>query len=184
MSNYQRIYIPGGMYFFTLVTYKRLSFLTSPHARKVLRESWRDVQGKFEFSLIALCLLPDHLHCIWKLPDNDSDYSTRWKMIESAFSININPAFLPHVKRSNSRIKKREAVVWQRRFWEHTIRDQSDLHRHIDYIHFNPVKHGCVSRAAEWPWSTFHRYLSLGVYGPDWGDISEKDRYSIRTAGE
>ena len=184
MSNYQRVYIPGGTYFFTLVTHKRLSFLTSPHARKVLHESWRDVQRKWAFSLIALYLLPDHLHCIWKLPDNDSDYSARWQRIKSTFSMNIDPAVLPRAKSSDSRISKREVAVWQRRFWEHAIRDQTDLNRHIDYIHFNPVKHRCVLKAAEWPWSTFHCYLSHGVYDPDWGDISEQDRYSIHTTGE
>jgi putative transposase len=184
MSNYHRIYVPGGTYFFTVVTYKRLSFLTLPNVRTKLRTSWRVVQKNHPFFLIALCLLPDHLHCIWKLPENDSDYSTRWKKIKDGFSQSIDKRILPIVESTESRLLKREAPIWQQRFWEHTIRDQDDYNKHIDYIHFNPVKHGYVQKAIEWPWSTFHRFLSMGIYHPDWGDISSNKELILKTVRE
>ncbi|MFO7889401.1 MAG: transposase [bacterium] len=139
MSNYKRIYIPGGTYLFTVVTYKRLPFLTHKNVRKILRASWQTVNKKYPFSLIALCLLPDHLHCMWRLPDKDANYSIRWQKIKEGFSKNIDRSIITHTNSTQSRGIKREAPVWQRRFWEHTIRDQRDYNRHFDYIHFNPV---------------------------------------------
>ena len=184
MSNYRRIYIPGGTYFFTVVTYKRLSFLTHSTVRATLRTSWRAVQEELPFFLIALCLLPDHLHCMWKLPDKDADYSTRWQKIKEGFSRTIDRTILPSVESTESRKSKREAPIWQRRFWEHSIRDQVDYNRHFDYIHYNPVKHGYVNKVIEWPWSTFHRYLSQGIYDPDWGNILEDNGFNLNTVGE
>jgi len=184
MPNYERIYIPGGTYFFTVVTYQRLSFLTHNDARAILRSSWQNVRRKYPFFLIALCLLPDHLHCMWRLPENDADYSIRWQKIKDGFSRNVDKSIIPETNTSESRKLKRETNVWQRRFWEHTIRDQQDYNKHFDYIHYNPVKHGYVQKAIDWPWSTFHRYVSLGIYDPDWGDISLNDEFILSSVGE
>ena len=184
MPNYQRVYIPGGTYFFTVVTYDRLAFLTHKDVRKILRASWQSVRKKYPFFLIALCLLPDHLHCIWRLPDHDADYSTRWKKIKEGLSKNIDRSIISKIDSGKLRASKREAPVWQRRFWEHTIRDQQDFDKHFDYIHFNPVKHGYVKKTIEWPWSTFHRYISSGIYDPDWGERSSNHELMCDTIGE
>lgn len=114
----------------------------------------------------------------------DTDYSIRWKKIKEGFSKNIDRSVIPRIDSTPLRKTKREVHVWQRRFWEHTIRDQQDYNRHFDYIHFNPVKHGYVQKAVEWPWSTFHKYLSLGIYDSDWGDISLNEEFSLSTVGE
>ncbi|MBN2028849.1 transposase, partial [bacterium] len=146
MPDYHRVYIPGGIYFFTVVTFHRLSFLTLKDVRRTLQNTWCKVQQKRPFQLIALCLLPDHLHCMWKLPENDYDYSTRWQKIKDGFSQTIDRSVLPSAEATASRKLKSEASIWQRRFWEHTIRNQSDYNKHIDYIHYNPVKHGYVQK--------------------------------------
>ena len=117
------------------------------------------------------------MHCIWTLPKNDSDYSKRWGMIKAGFTKQIQQ-LLPEMTVSDSRKNKHEASVWQRRFWEHEIRDQNDLNNHIDYIHYNPVKHGLVKYVKDWPFSTFHRYVKEGIYPEDWGgDYSENSHH-------
>ena len=142
MPQYRRLYIPGGCYYFTVVTHERREILTSELGRRCFKSAWESVKRKRPFEVIAFCLLPDHLHCIWQLPDGDADYSRRWGGIKAAFS-------REYVKRggeagvlNESRFKKNESAVWQRRFWEHRVRDEDDLNRLIEYIHFNPVKHG------------------------------------------
>ena len=112
----------------------------------------------------AWVVMPEHLHCIWRLPPGDDDYSTRWRLIKSRFS----RAIAPTERRTKSRIAKRERGIWQRRYWEHLIRDDADLRAHIDYIHFNPVKHGYAPSAAAWPHSSFHRYVQAGLLPRDW----------------
>jgi putative transposase len=129
-----------------------------------LRQAYRTVRERRPFETIAICVLPDHVHAIWALPDGDVDFSTRWSLIKSGFSRGL--AAQP---RSKSKITKREKGVWQRRYWEHAIRDEGDLERHTDYIHFNPVKHGHVSRVADWAHSSFHRYVERGDLVADWG---------------
>jgi putative transposase len=109
--------------------------------------------------------LPDHLHALWALPDGDADFSTRWSLIKSAFSRGFDPT----QSRSSSKVAKREKGIWQRRYWEHAIRDDADLERHVDYIHFNPVKHGYATRVSDWPHSSFHRYVEGGLLAADWG---------------
>jgi putative transposase len=112
-----------------------------------------------------VCILPDHVHALWTLPDGDADYSKRWSLIKGRFSRGLSePA-----TRSSSKIIKRDKGIWQRRFWEHAIRDEDDLARHVDYIHFNPVKHGLVTRVCDWPHSTFHRYVTRNMLPQDWG---------------
>ena len=169
MPEYRRVRIEGGTYFFTVVTYQRRHILTDLPARKLLHDAWLDTQHRFPFETVAVCLLPDHLHCIWKLPQDDANYSIRWKEIKRLFT----KSYLKEIgncgeERNSSRIKRKEATIWQRRFWEHTIMDEDDLNNHVDYIHYNPIKHGYVARAADWPWSTFHRYVKEGVYDEDW----------------
>ena len=121
---------------------------------------------KHPFNVDAMVLLPDHLHCLWTLPDNDQDFSTRWRLIKSQFTRDYEgkSKLIP----SRSRSSKKEQAVWQRRFWEHVIRDEDDYVRHLEYIHYNPVKHGFVDAPSEWPHSTFHRYVKNGLYPNDW----------------
>ena len=130
----------------------------------LLKDASLVVKREMPFDLVAMVVMPDHLHCVWSLLNGDADYPTRWKKIKAAFSRG-----LPKVEqRSASRIAKGERGIWQRRYWEHTLRDENDLRRHVDYIHFNPVKHGFVKNVIDWQHSTFHRYVRHGVYPEDW----------------
>lgn len=155
MSNYRRVYVMGGWYFFTLVTYQRYPLFRNPENISHLRNAFAHVIKKHPFSIKAIVILPDHLHCIWSLPDDDKDYSTRWRLIKHYFS--------------RQKISCPLDKIWQPRFWEHFIRDETDLKNHIDYIHYNPVKHGLASSPAEWRHSTFHKYVRHGWYDKDWG---------------
>jgi putative transposase len=168
MPNYLRSRVEGGTYFFTVVTYQRLPILTNGIARRILREAWARTAQWYPFETVAVCLLPDHLHCIWTLPAGDSDYSVRWNGIKGLFTKGYLREIGPGEERNESRMKRREAAIWQRRFWEHTIEDEVDFETHLDYVHYNPVKHGYVSRPIEWPWSTFRRYVNQGIYDSDW----------------
>lgn len=167
MSWYRRANFPGGLYFFTVITHQRRPFLTDPLARNCLRYAWRRVAHDHPFELIAVCLLPDHLHCIWRLPPDDNDFSTRWSRIKAHFTRQYLQRGGREGIRNPSRQKRTEAAIWQRRFWEHQIRDEQDLQRHLDYIHYNPVKHALVTEAQDWPWSTYHRFVKQGIYQPD-----------------
>jgi putative transposase len=175
MPEYRRVRVEGGTYFFTAITYRRLPILTTPEARKILHSAWEDVQGRYPFTIDAVCLLPDHIHCIWGLPDGDADYSVRWKEIKRLFSRNYIDQVGPGELRNESRVSRGEVAIWQRRFWEHLIRDEEDYSRHRDYIHYNPVKHKLVQRVSDWPWSSFHRYVSMGYYEMGWGEAVEKE---------
>jgi putative transposase len=130
-----------------------------------LRRVYVSVQKSYPFETIAICVLPDHLHAVWSLPSGDANFPLRWSLIKSGFSRGL----ASDPRRTTSKIAKREKGIWQRRYWEHAIRDDTDLGHHIDYIHFNPVKHGYVSRACDWPHSTFHRFVARGVLPLDWG---------------
>ena len=167
MPNYRRSYT-GSTYFFTVVTYNRQPILTSEASRNLLHSAWADVQQRHPFTTDAVCLLPDHIHCIWTLPQEDQDYSVRWKEIKGLFTKGYLDLVGPGEFRNPSRQKRGEATLWQSRFWEHTIRDHADLNLHIDYIHYNPIKHGLVQRAADWQWSSFHRFVEKGYYSMDW----------------
>jgi putative transposase len=164
MTDYRRSTFCGGTYFFTVVTYNRACFLTNDLARTCLRSAWQQVRDTRPLEVIALCLLPDHLHCLWRLPEDDNDFSTRWSLIKKGFTRRYLEAGGREFPQSRSRLKKRERGLWQRRFWEHQIRDESDLARHVDYIHYNPVKHGRVTSVDDWPWSTYHRFVRTGYY--------------------
>ena len=151
------------MFFFTVVLGDRSGKLLIEEIDR-LRQAYRIVQERRPFETIAICILPDHIHAVWTLPEFDSDFATRWSLIKSGFSrgIDAKPG-------SQSQVSKREKGIWQRRYWEHAIRDDADLERHIDYIHFNPVKHGHVRRVADWPYSSFHRFVERGLLAADWG---------------
>ncbi len=163
MSNYRRAQIAGGTFFFTVVSYRRQPILCDDAVRAALRDAIRAVQGAKPFSVDAWVLLPDHLHCIWTLPPGDGDFSSRWSLIKSAVSRAIGAQYRRDEWKNDSKRKHRESTIWQRRFWEHCIRDEDDLQRHMDYLHFNPVKHGLVKAVADWPYSTFHRLMAEGV---------------------
>lgn len=167
MTRYRRART-GHTFFFTLVAYHRRPILCHPTIRNSLRRAIQNLRHTRPFSIDGWVLLPDHLHCIWTLPDGDSDFSTRWSLIKRAVSRFSRDVALDPDSRSASARKHRESTIWQRRFWEHLIRDDIDFERHLDYIHFNPVKHGHVGRAIDWPYSTIHRYVKEGVYPGDW----------------
>jgi putative transposase len=169
VQRYRRNYVPGGTYFFTLVTQDRQPILTSERARQCLRSAIRDVRQKRPFILFAIVVLPDHLHTVWTLPAGDSDYSLRWAQIKEGFTRGFLKSGGAEATRSASREAHRERGVWQRRFWEHTCRDEDDLKRCVDYLHWNPVKHGFVSRVEDYAWSSFRRFVRLGEYDLDWG---------------
>jgi putative transposase len=169
MPWYRRARIKGGTYFFTVTLADRPSRLLVERI-DFLRRAYGNVQQRIPFESVAICILPDHLHAVWALPDGDADFSLRWNLIKGGFSRGIPSA----PRRSASKLAKREKGIWQRRYWEHVIRDDADLARHIDYIHFNPVKHGLVSRVADWPYSSFHQYVARGELPADWGgDVRE-----------
>ena len=163
MPNYIRTYIPGGTYFFTVAILERQRHLLTDHIND-LRTAFRQVKAQRPFKIEAIVILPNHLHCLWTLPPQDVDYSTRWRLIKSAFAKSI----AQEERLSSRRQKKQERGIWQRRFWEHAIRDQVDFEAHLDYIHYNPVKHGWVERAADWPHSSFHQFVNLGLYPSEW----------------
>ena len=169
MSHYHRWFVPGGTYFFTVVTYNRYPFFKDQSARELLREVWNLTNEKLPFNNIASVLLHDHFHCLWTLPDGDFDYSTRLKIIKSYFTERWLARDGHEVMRSKSQSQRGNRGVWQRRFWEHVIRNEDDLANHFDYIHYNPVKHGYVKQTCHWPHSTFHRYVKSGHYDLNWG---------------
>ena len=164
---YRRAKAAGSSYFFTLVTHDRRPILCEPENIDLLRDSFRRVKQQHPFAIDAIVILPNHLHCIWTLPTKDADFSTRWRLIKSWFSRRCQNKFQGKI--SASRHSKGEKAVWQRRFWEHLIRDERDFDRHVDYIHYNPVHHGLVSKIKDWQYSSFHRYVQRGVYELDWG---------------
>ncbi|MEZ6068209.1 MAG: transposase [Planctomycetaceae bacterium] len=168
MSRYRRNR-EGSIYFFTVVTHRRRPILTTDLGRRCLRDAIRAVRVDRPFLMLGVVLLPDHLHAIWELPRGDGDYSTRWRRIKSLFTNDWLAAGGTSIGVTRSRAAQGERGVWQRRFYEHTCRDDDDLKRCLDYLHVNPLKHGLVSRVIDWPWSSFHRYVRLGEYTPEWG---------------
>ena len=164
MTDYRRNRVPGGTYFFTVNLADRRSDLLVRRI-DVLRDAVRRARARAPFHIDAWIVLPEHMHCLWTLPDGDTDFSMRWQAIKTAFSRNVPPGEY----RSASRIAKGERGVWQRRFWEHTIRDDRDYAQHMDYIHLNPIKHGLVASVGNWPYSSFHRCVAMGLYLPGWG---------------
>ena len=177
MPDYRRAVVPGATYFFTLVSYRRQPILCNEDVRSSLREAIRAVRGERTFEIDAWVLLPDHMHCIWRLPHGDSDYSGRWARIKRLVTKGCGERYYKPALMTSAKQRRRESTLWQRRFWEHMVRDEIDLNRCRDYLHWNPVKHGYVSRVSDWPYSTFHRFVNRGAYPDDWGggDISDSD---------
>jgi putative transposase len=172
---YRRAQLKGGTYFFTVVTHERVKIFHLSDNVELLRQAFGKVIKRHPFEIDAFVLLPDHLHCIWTLPQGDADFSTRWRLIKSFFSRQIglvgwvegrNPT---KTTTATSRLRKNEKSIWQRRFWEHLIRNQKDLNQHIEYIHYNPVKHGLTKAPGDWAYSSFQRYVDKGIYDLKWG---------------
>jgi putative transposase len=164
VSRYRRAKIEGGTFFFTVTLADRSSDILVRHIDR-LRNAYVSARRRFPFETIAICVLPDHLHAVWSLPPDDADLSLRWNRIKGEFSRGLRAS----ANRTESKASRREKGLWQRRFWEHAIRDDADLARHVDYIHFNPVKHGYVAKVCDWPHSSFHRFVAQGLLQPDWG---------------
>lgn len=163
---YRRVFVKNGCYFFTVVTEKRRPIFADKESLALLREAFKKVMIKRPFTIDAMVVLPDHLHCIWTLPSNDADFSTRWRLIKTYFSKHYQHQ-IPVTNKN--RINKQQQDIWQHRGWEHCLRDENDLLRHIEYVHYNPVKHGYVERAVDWESSSFHRYVKQGLVGEQWG---------------
>jgi putative transposase len=169
MSRYRRSQTPGASYFFTVATLHRQPLLTEEPVRNALRQAIAQARRDTPFVIHAWVLLPEHLHCIWELPPGDADFGMRWSLIKRKVTQACGYADRPT---SLSRVTRREGGLWQRRFWEHQIRDERDFEKHVDYIHFNPVKHGHAQAVKDRPFSTFHRYVKEGLYPEDWGGTS------------
>lgn len=163
MVRYRRNFVPGGTFFFTVTLRDRRSSVLVDHV-DLLRDAFRTTQAAQPFHVDAIVILPEHLHAIWTLPPGDTDFSDRWRKIKGAFTRKASEAGATLVRDSRS-----EYDLWQRRFWEHTVRDDDDLRRCTDCIHYNPVKHGWATSPADWKLSSLHRYVREGTLPSDWG---------------
>jgi len=169
MRTYHRARIPGGCYFFTVNVAERQDSDRLVRHILALRDAFRQTIRDHPFRIDAMVVLPEHMHCLWTLPPADDDFPTRWRLIKARFSMAIPAGECI----SASRERRGERGIWQRRYWEHGIRDADDYRRHADYIHYNPVKHGLVRSAGGWPHSSFRRWVARGIYPADWAASSE-----------
>ena len=177
MTDYRRNFRSGACYFFTQVAFDRKAWLCTDWARAALRSAIVKVRLKRPFVIEAWVLLPNHLHCLWRLPSGDTDYSTRWRLIKRFVTKQRDRGWeLPAP--SESRMHRSEQTLWQRRFWEHTIRDDEDFRLHCDYIHYNPVKHGLCRAPKDWAYSSFHRFVREGRYELNWGSQIDLSKVS------
>ena len=156
---YRRAFVPGGTYFFTVVTAQRRPIFSDERTVGLLRLAFLHVKAKRPFTVDAMVVLPDHLHCLWTLPSGDCDYPIRWRLIKTWVTKCCSSVCNGQTERS----------IWQPRYWEHAIRDETDYRQHVEYIHYNPVKHGYVRRPSEWPYSSFVRFVKKNIYSEDWG---------------
>jgi putative transposase len=161
VSDYRRAYVPGGGFFFTVVTHHRKPLLAEESNIDRLREGFRGTMEKHPFRIDAIVILPDHLHTVWRLPPGDTDFSLRWRLIKHFVATGL-PSLTDH---------RGGKSVWQRRFWEHAIRDENDWRNHVDYVHYNPVRHGYARRPGDWRWSSFRLARRRGWYTADWGEV-------------
>ena len=171
MPDYRRAWRPGGTYFFTVNALQRQGNDLFVRHIDSLRDVLRDVRRRHPFAIHGWVVLPDHMHCVIEFPQGDSNFALRWRLIKAGFSKRL-PA---NEWRSAVRHARGERGIWQRRYWEHLIRDETDFNAHMDYLHFNPVKHGHVTQVVDWPYSTFHRLVEMGVYPRDWGGSAAAD---------
>jgi putative transposase len=176
MPFYRRDNTPGASWFFTVVAYERRNIFCNEIFRSALRDAITRIRINHPFEIDAWVLLPDHLHCIWTLPNDDSDFSTRWRLIKHHVTYATKDRLATTEQTSPSRQTRGESTIWQRRFWEHRIRDDRDRESHFKYLHFNPVKHGLVDRVQDWPYSSFHKWVREGFYPLDWGGDMSEDR--------
>jgi len=173
VPDYRRARLTGGTFFFTVVTYRRYPIFGDDAAAGLLDGCLKEVTARLPCDTDAIVILPDHIHAIWTLPEGDFDFSTRWKRIKAAFTRRYSGPRAGIV--AESMLRKGEGGVWQRRFWEHRIRDQEDFNRHCDYIHYNPVKHGLVDLPIEWKHSSFGQFVERGVYPEGWGQSAHPE---------
>jgi putative transposase len=167
--DYRRLWHPGGTYFFTINLQQRKNNDLLVRHIGLLRQSVASVRNHYPFKIHGWVVLPDHMHCIIELPEGDSNFAIRWQLIKLMFSKGIPKSEY----RSAVQLKRNERGIWQRRYWEHLIRDQHDFNAHMDYIHINPLKHGLVQRVSDWPYSTFHHCVAQGVYPANWAGGTE-----------
>jgi len=170
MSHYRRVYVPGGLYFFTVKTFRNQHFLTDDDVRAALREGIQFTRQNKSFDIIAWVLLPNHLHCIWRLPSGDADFSARWSIIKRTVTQRCGERLNRPEWLTARRRQRQQGTLWQHRYWDHLIRDEDDFNKHMDYIHWNPVKHGFAVNVADWPYSSFHRLVRSGWYAENWGE--------------
>jgi putative transposase len=178
MPNYRRVFVPGGCWFFTVNLFDRRKTFLVDHI-DALRDAVARTRHRYPFVIDAVVVLPDHIHAVWTLPPGDADFSVRWRLIKSRFA-----QVLPrHERPSHIRKERGERGIWQRRFWEHLIRNEADYARHVEYCYINPVKHGLVTSVRDWPHSSFHRDVRAGIVPEDWagdadrpGDFGERER--------
>jgi putative transposase len=168
MPNYRRAFVPGGCWFFTVNLLERRKTLLVDHIAS-LRKAVAITRRDHPFTIDAFVVLPDHLHAVWQLPPNDHDFSTRWRLIKTRFA----RALPKDEQLSSVRMARHERGIWQRRFWEHMIRDEADYARHVEYCYINPLKHGLVTRVSDWPHSSFHRDVRAGLFPEDWAGDSQ-----------
>ncbi len=175
MTDYRRAWHPGGTYFFTVNLLQRRGNDLLTREITLLRAVVADVRRRHPFRIHGWVVLPDHLHCVIELPEDDADFAVRWRLIKMGFSKG-----LPKTEhRSATRQRRGERGIWQRRYWEHLIRDEADFQAHMDYVHINPLKHGLVTRVSDWPYSTFHRLVERGVYPADWAGSVEPSTLAL-----
>jgi len=168
MPNYVRWRERGATYFFTVITYQRRPLFNGNDARRLLRRAFAETRQRWPFEQFACVLLPDHLHCVWTLPDNDEDFPKRWSFLKRKFAQAYRASGRTTASVTERMQRKRELGVWQPRYWEHRIRNEDELYAYRDYVHLNPVKHGYVADPYDWPHSTVHRHQRLGWLTDDW----------------
>jgi putative transposase len=183
MPNFRRNLVPGGTFFFTVVTHLRRPILTTDLGRRCLREAISTVRESHPFELFANVLLPDHWHGVWMLPRGDDRYPLRWMRIKEEFTERWLAGGGDEAPQSESRSRHRLRGIWQKRYWEHTVRDEADHERCVDYIHWNPRKHGLVARIRDWDWSSFHRFVKAGQYDINWGGTDPTPGWSTPEMG-
>jgi putative transposase len=173
MVRYRRNFVPGGTFFFTVALVDRTSRALVDRV-DALRAAMASTRQQHPFTIDAVVVLPDHLHIVMTLPEGDADFTNRWRLIKRRFTDAVIKSRTPVARHTNG-----EPALWQRRFWEHTIRDDKDFERHVDYVHFNPVRHGLVTRVCDWPYSSFHRYVRHGHLPADWAGEFSQDQGSF-----
>ena len=176
MPNYRRAFVRNGCWFFTLNLLERRGTLLIDHV-DALRKAFEQTRIKYPFDIAAIVVLPNHLHAVWTLPPDGADFSTRWRLIKTRFA----KALPMQERRSAVRQARSERGIWQRRFWEHLIRNDTDYARHVEYCYINPVKHGLVRRVQDWPHSSFHRDVRRGLFSLDWaGEVEPTGEFGER----